>query len=181
MTLNFGKFIIIIRDFRSFFNTVIRELLSIEARCLMIRQCICLLRNWWNRLNESYHRAITFRVETPIVTWMNINKGEKLVMQWIFCQRRFSIIPKIGQKSESIVKFNLQSLIIDCTPLSLNFFSSTALAFAFAKLSDSFIIIFKANFYQVFLCELEFIVFINDLYAIWQIVGANVFWFEQVY
>ena len=100
----------------SSFNICIFILSSMEASNWVSIHCT---RVASIALNETDHSLFAVRVKAAVVTGMNVCHQESLlILNRISGQSRLSIISKVRNEAHSIVKLNLESLVVDSRPFS---------------------------------------------------------------
>ena len=123
-------------------------------------------------LHEAHHGVVTIRVEGLVITSLCPYKLISSIGQWVFTQFWFHIIPKVGHESLSIVKLNSHGLIIDGGPGALNRLS--------INLSSCLIAWVESYSCHFLICELELVVFVDDLDMVWLLMGAHFVGFKKI-
>lgn len=158
-------------DFTAWQSMISFCLISIEALSSMIFHCAsistCLL-------NETNHCFTALWIETSIISCSKA-LCEMIITfsNGINAKISLNIISKIGNKSCSIVQLNSHGLIVNRWPCSVDCSSSV-----FG--SDGFIAILEIKAPGFRLSELKFVIWVLDLYFIWDFVCAEFLSFEKV-
>ena len=154
--------------FDTFHQIKVFYLLSMKTLCSMILKRSSLS----SYLNESYHRFITFRLKTFIVSSSHRGKCLVSVFQRITTEAFVNIVSEIGNESEPIIKLYSKCLIINWTPSSLNDFSFT---FPFLRTLLCRCLILITHFdspYFLILWERKIVIWAYYLKFIWNFVSA---------
>ena len=142
--------------------------MTIETLSFVLLQIACSM----NSLDQTNHGPSTIGVEWVIVWGLHAGKSIFTIFDWVVTNRWFDIISEISQESNSVIKLNSHCLIIDSTPGTLNGFTSL--------LCSCYISICQFHSPDIFLWELELVIFRYDLYVIWSFMSTNFICLKQI-
>ena len=128
----------------------------------------------WYTLNEAHHRLVTLTIKTIVISSVNVCKSGSTVFEGVCRYRWLNIIPKIGHKSETIIKLKFDGLIVNSSPSPLDEIRLVALLLRLAEVCLSQILILKRHLYYLFLGEGKLKIFINNLESVGHFMGTNI-------
>jgi len=149
-------------------NVLVLSLFSIKALHGV------LLHSSWSAslLNETNHSLGAVRVESGIVTSFSSLELCATISNRVLTEIWLHVVPKIGNESETIVKLNAHSLIVNGTPSS---WGRLSIARCICN-----VVVLELYLPDLFLGKLELMLFVNNLYVIWLHMGADFMCREQV-
>ena len=99
-----------------FFHVIVGLLDTIKTWNFMLSHSILLFSNWWNVLDKTDHSLITLWIKFVIITCFELCELLNWLIFWVLGNIWFQCILEIWQKSYSVIKFNLEWLIINGWP-----------------------------------------------------------------
>ena len=135
-------------------------------------------------LDEPNHCLAALRVELVVITRLNSHKLAysllNCLLERVFGNLVFDVVPKVGQKANSIVQFNVEGLVVDSCPFALNGFTVALLAF-FAEDCLSLVVLHQIDPVDIFILELKLMALVDQLHLVWDLVGAHLLGVEEVH
>ena len=144
-------------------NIQVFVLAAVEALNVVLGQATLGAAHTRHTLHEADHGLPTVRVEGSVVAGVNISHQKSLlILNWVCGQRRLGIVSEVGDKSLSILQFNLKCLIINGGPLAGNRLPTGALLVAAVRCLG-LIVIVEVYFDGISLCKVEIHLGCDDL------------------
>jgi hypothetical protein len=135
-------------------------------------------------LHESNHCLIALWIEFVIISRLNLTEGGKsrfeCLFNWVSWDLWLQIVSEVSNESKSIFELNIESLIIDGSPLSFNCCLST-FWFTSAEYSLSLVVLSEVDVVEVSRLEVEMMVVSHQLHFVWHGVCAQLLLVEQVH
>jgi hypothetical protein len=153
------------------------NLLSIEALDSMVANSAV----GFGVLDESWHGLSAVSVEVGVVlVHFLIESSFYFFQRWfqrVHGHLWLDIVPEISNEFKSIIKSNYHRLIVVRRPVTSYFLGVLGIHL----LSLDLVAIQKLNLPHKFLIKLKFVVSVNNLEFIWDVVRAHLFRFEKVH
>ena len=143
----------------------------------MVLESESLSSNFRQVMNKTNHCVRALRVEFVIVSSFNlgplVNSLFFRLFVWIFCNTVFDVITEVGDKAHSIFQFDVEGLVINGRPFTVNnFFVALSFATTFANYCLCFISLDEVDSVNVFASELELMTLVHHLNLVWHRVSA---------
>ena len=168
-------------DLYSLLEIVVDLLYAIKALYSMVVHSVGLISfDWRHGLNESNHGLVAVSIKLIVISRFKRLEFIWAILCWFFWYLWLHRVFEVSQESKTILKFDLESLIVDGWPRSSNLVG-LALATLGAVGCLSKILIHDLYFPWICVIEAPFVVIRYDLQLVRKFVSTHFVNLEQVY